>query len=83
MQIPESMTGFMSCVILPCRDKALLEAMHGHLMKEYQLSYVYSSVPSGTVANELIYFVRISAQVYLKLEDFEFFAAKVKEYLKI
>lgn len=82
-QIPESMVGFMACVILPCSDKVVLETMHGHLMREYQLSYVYTSVPSGTASGEDIYFVRISSQVYLSLSDFELFAAKVKEYLKI
>ncbi len=126
-QIPEEMSGFMSCVILPCSDPAVLESMQKHLFAAHQLSYVYSHVPASSTAEgsdnnanaastdsvlhtvftgatqlataaaaltvnsesgsaaaqqQAIYFVRISAQVYLELVDFELLGRKVTEYLK-
>jgi hypothetical protein len=83
--VAEELVGSMACVVLPSRDQEALAAMQTHLMAVHQLSYVYSHVTicCEDGVDKVVYFVRISAQVYLEMADFELFAKEVKSYLNL
>ena len=81
-QVPESMTGFMSNVALPTElsSTAQLRALEQRLLLEHHVSIKGESIRrTGTV--ESIFFVRLSAQVYLELSDFANMADLVLQLL--
>lgn len=89
--VPLSMTGFMANVLLPSQSREKLTALRHWLYEKHQLTMVFESVPirSDISRKELridptaqeIFFIRISAQVYLQMNDFIFLAEKVQEFL--
>lgn len=69
--IPNEMTGYMINVILPSTDADAVAYMQDQLDKVYDIYVVYSSVQSAGDPGNMIFFTRLSAQVYLELADFE------------
>ena len=72
--------GGMMCVVLPTNDEQTVLEMQKIFDREYNVFFVYSSIlnPSG----EKVVFIRISAQIYLQLSDFERLAALVLSFLR-
>jgi hypothetical protein len=79
----------MANVLLPLSTEE--EALHLQktLMEQHHLTMVYGSVPhrDGSVNNDdgkkmMIYFMRVSSQVYLEMKDFHHLAKLVLEILK-
>lgn len=93
-QVPENLTGFMSNVALPIHDEDKVSVLQSRLFKEHNISVVYHSVNLRSDfavpahLNELqgegtlVFFVRLSAQVYLELSDFELLADTVLQLLR-
>jgi hypothetical protein len=90
MQVPESMTGYMSNVALPrVQNMDQVRELERQLMQQHisiKCEAVRRYNESGAhqpekEAEEMIYFVRLSAQVYLQLSDFETMADAVLKLL--
>ncbi len=88
------MQAFMANVLLPLSTEE--EALHLQktLLDQHHLTMVYGSVPhryQSTVSTDddaskkkrMIYFVRISSQVYLEMKDFYHLSNLVKDILKL
>eukprot|EP01032_Pedospumella_encystans_P016744 gene16744-19093_t len=90
--VPEEMTGFMSNIALPVQDAEKVCKLQARLQDEHHITVVYHSVAlradaAASVFNALgynpddsekmVFFVRLSAQVYLELSDFELLADTV------
>jgi hypothetical protein len=87
------MSGYMSNVALPgVQSMQHVQALEKRLFKEHDISIKCECVrrrcsaggttdgsegSAGSAAEEKIYFVRLSAQVYLELSDFEVMADTV------
>jgi len=92
-QVPEDLTGFMSNIALPIHDEEKVSVLQSRLFKEHNISVVYHSVNlrsdfavpahlDGLQGGEkMVFFVRLSAQVYLELSDFELLADTVLQLL--
>ncbi len=77
----------MANVLLPPCISSLVEAeaLQKRLLAEYDVYIICSTVPTReghASANAVLVFVRISAQVYLELKDFELLARAVKECIR-
>jgi hypothetical protein len=90
MQVPESMTGYMSNVSLPrVQNMDQVRELERQLMQQHisiKCEAVRRYSESGAhqpekETEEMIYFVRLSAQVYLQLSDFETMAEAVLKLL--
>ena len=77
--VPASMTAFMSNVILPIQNNEHCSILQKRLFDENKISMVYGQVLSQEGTQ--IYYTRISAQVYLSLNDFILLASNVKRIL--
>lgn len=84
----------MSNVALPIHDAEKVRVLQARLFKEHHISVVYHFVhlrPDFTTPsvvdglhgenNNVVYFVRLSAQVYLELSDFSLLADTVLQLL--
>lgn len=85
----------MSNIVLPVQDAEKVRVLQSRLQSEFHISVVYHSVTlrpdaaatvskalHGTDASgEMVFFVRLSAQVYLELSDFELLADTVLKLL--
>eukprot|EP01035_Chromulina_nebulosa_P018313 gene18313-23999_t len=65
--IDESMVGFMSNIILPTNNYDAMMYMQKKMESDYHTYIVVGSVESN---DKKIYFIRLSGQVYLELDDF-------------
>ncbi|RYY71039.1 hypothetical protein EON63_22065 [archaeon] len=81
-QVPMELQGVMANIILPCSTQQEADALQTHLIDHHATYIVTNTVYSALQAKDIVY-VRISAQVYLNLADFEKLAKLVKEYFKI
>ena len=93
---PTDMCAFMVNVELPCTDRDAAYDLQRSLDREHNVYMVYESVPNSALAQEQgqgqgqgqegqsdrIFFVRLSAQVYLDISDFETLARLVQLLLK-
>jgi hercynylcysteine S-oxide lyase len=76
------LTGFMVNIILPSTDVEAIAFMRDTLDIEYNIYIVYDVIPADkSDTGEEIYFTRLSAQVYLELQDFMRLATLVPELL--
>lgn len=58
-------------VILPSTNSSAISSMRNELDEVYNIYIVYDSVPAElSKTNEIIYFTRLSAQIYLDYNDF-------------
>ena len=85
--VPLSMSGSMANVILPSSNADAIAFMQQEMLDRFNTYMVYSSVPdsrstssasagsSGSATS--IYFLRLSAQVYLSFADFKSIATRV------
>ena len=74
------MSGFMFSVILPSTDAAAIAYVQDTLSTRCDIYMVYgSAVDVGT--NQVTYFTRLSAQVYLELSDFDTLGKLVPQLL--
>ena len=81
--VPETMTGFMVNVILPSRNKDAIIHMQEQLNSTYSIYMVVGAVPDSNDLNrDPIYATRLSAQVYLEMDDFFPLAILVPALLK-
>ena len=77
--VPESMTAFMSNIILPIQTSEACSTLQKRLMEENNISMIYGLVTTSN--NTKIFYTRISAQVYMSEEDFKVLAANVKRII--
>lgn len=68
--VPEESSGYMVNVILPSTDADAISNMQSILDSTYHMYIVCSSVPNANSNGDVIYFTRLSAQVYLQMTDF-------------
>ena len=79
--VPESMTAFMSNVILPieAQTREVCSIIQKRLMEDNKISMIYGEVTSSN--NTKIFYTRISTQVYLDMNDFRQLSANVKRII--
>lgn len=87
LQTPASMNEFMCNVVLPLpvHAQAFADALQTTLRSSHNLSVVFGSVVACIAPIEgfrRVFFVRLSAQVYLELSDFEALAEGVTHVLE-
>lgn len=76
------MSGLMINVIVPSNDKAILTSVQKDLDEKYGIYGVFGFVKnSASNSEEMVYFTRISIQVYLELVDIENFGKLVLKLL--
>lgn len=80
--VPVEMTAFMANVLLPLQTQEEALLVQTQLMEKYKLSMVFGSVPHHEL-DKKVYFIRISSQIYLNMEDFHQLAKGVKEILDL
>lgn len=73
--VPMSMTGTMSNVILPSSNGDAINYMVSTLLSDYNTFLVAASVVDSQ--GNIIYYSRLSAQVYLEMEDIKWLAVMV------
>lgn len=81
--IPIDMCIFMANVILPkieSQEEAV--TLQNRLFDENNVSMVFGSVPHRD-GNRQIFFIRVSVQVYIEMNDFEIIAAGVKRIVEL
>ena len=88
-QVPLDLSGYMSNIALPLSVRSMnqVRALERTLMKEHDISikcervyrhqYGSNVAPNGSDDEDAIHFVRLSAQVYLNLSDFQCVAEAV------
>ena len=80
------MTLFMSNVVLPSTNEEAIKHTQRILDKVHNVYFVYSKVKRDPTQPEspsnVIYFTRISAQVYVQYSDFERLAELVPQVLE-
>lgn len=87
LQTPASMNEFMCNVVLPLpvHAQAFADALQTTLRSSHNLSAVFGSVVARIAPIEgfrRVFFVRLSAQVYLELSDFDALAEAVARVLE-
>jgi hypothetical protein len=75
------MQAFMANVLLPISTAQQVAKLQRALMDDFHISVVFGMVRGRD--NEEIHFVRLSAQVYLALSDFQFLAIAVATILQL
>eukprot|EP01031_Cornospumella_fuschlensis_P038784 gene38784-47163_t len=80
--VPLELQGVMANVLLPCSTQQEADALQTHLIDRHSTYIVTNTVYSESQAKNVV-FIRISAQVYLDLGDFEKLAKLVKEFFKV
>lgn len=81
--VPLTMCGVMANVILPSNSEEELTQLQRKLLDEYNLTMVFKKVPSIEREGQWIFYIRVSAQVYLEMKDFHILANAVKTILKL
>jgi selenocysteine lyase/cysteine desulfurase len=82
MKAPEESVGFMSNVVLPCRDEQSTKHLQEALDRRHKVYIVTGRVAGSMSAHGSdVFFTRLSAQVYLQMEDFEKLADLVPRIL--
>jgi hypothetical protein len=76
----EEMTGNMANVVLPTKDEIEVKLLQEELDRDYNIYVVYQSIPStvatdpevdvGGIHDSRVFFLRLSAQIYLEADDF-------------
>merc|ERR1712157_154991 len=75
--VPNEMSGFMINIILPSENKTSIKAMQETLYEQYGIYIVHGAVnitdnKCDDICNSrTVYITRLSAQVYLALDDFK------------
>ena len=67
-------------VILPSTDPEAIAYVQSTLDSKYRIYMVYGSA-TDSATGQLIYFTRLSAQVYVQMSDFELLAELVPKLL--
>lgn len=81
VQCPDDMVGFMANVVLPSSNEEAIKYAQVAADKEHNVYFVYSKFQNKD-AQETVYFVRISAQVYVSFDNFCTLAALVPKLLR-
>ena len=77
--VPPSMTGAMANIVLPWTDPAAVSYVASALLSEYNSMVVFASVlpTQGASSSAAIQFIRLSAQVYVSMDDVRWLADTV------
>ena len=78
--VPLEMSAFLFNVQLPSSDADAMAAVQSALDHEYHIYFVFGSVVDAASGEPLL-FTRLSAQVYLELDDFRRFGELVLQLL--
>ena len=70
IKVPPHLCGSMCNVILPSTDGHAVSYMQKQLDQKHNVYVVYSSVTDRYSTTNKIYFLRLSAAVYLELSDY-------------